>query len=84
MIKAEDIIIKEKYSELKNLVLICEAMDEFAELRHQAKLKLLDIPIVSNRRELLLGYNEYLEGMYNAKCLEDDDVDLYLKTKYGC
>tara|TARA_R110000744_G_scaffold374868_1_gene487944 strand:- start:423 stop:650 length:228 start_codon:yes stop_codon:yes gene_type:complete len=47
----------------------------------EAKLQLLDIPIVSNRRELLLGYNEYLEGMYNAKCLEDDDVDLYLKTK---
>ena len=29
--KAEEIIRKPKYEKLKNLVLICEAMDEFAE-----------------------------------------------------
>jgi hypothetical protein len=32
MIKAENIIIKEKYKGLKNLVLICDAMDEFANI----------------------------------------------------
>jgi hypothetical protein len=35
--KAENIIIKEKYKGLKNLVLICEAMDEFAEAYHKQK-----------------------------------------------
>ena len=28
--RAEEIIVKEKYKGLKNLVLICDAMDEFA------------------------------------------------------
>ena len=43
-------------------------------------VKKFNISGVGSRRELLIGYNEYLEGMYNAECLEDDDVDLYLKT----
>jgi hypothetical protein len=36
---AEEIIIKDKYKGLKNLVLICEAMDEYAEAYHQEKGK---------------------------------------------
>ena len=50
MIKAENIIIKEKYKGLKNLVLICEAMDEFAKQYHKEQLTLTD---VSQQRELL-------------------------------
>lgn len=34
MTKAENIIIKDKYKGLKNLVLICDAMDEFAKIYH--------------------------------------------------
>ena len=44
--KAEGIIRKAKYKELKNLVLICDAMDEFAETliqeNKQLKKKLKD------------------------------------------
>ena len=43
MIKAENIIIKEKYKGLKNLVLICDAMDEFAKQYHKEQLTLTDV-----------------------------------------
>ena len=43
--KAEEIIRKEKYNELKNLVLICEAMEEFAEDYHQHKLTLYGVVV---------------------------------------
>ena len=40
MIKAENIIIKDKYEGLKNLALICEAMDEFAKEYHAEQLSI--------------------------------------------
>jgi hypothetical protein len=43
MIKAENIIIKERYKGLKNLVLICDAMDEFAKQYHKEQLTLTDV-----------------------------------------
>lgn len=53
MIKAENIIIKDKYKGLKNLVLICDAMDEFAKEYHAEQLR---IGSVSQQRELLLAF----------------------------
>ena len=52
MIKAENIIIKEKYKGLKNLVLICDAMDEFAKQYHKEQLTLNED---SQQRELLMA-----------------------------
>lgn len=66
-------IVNDELSEAEMMEDIMQMVD--AHVKEQS-----DIQRVSKQRELLIGYNEYLEGMYNAKCLEDDDVDLYLKT----
>ena len=77
MIKAENIIIKEKYKGLKNLVLICDAMDEFAKQYHKEQLTLNED---SQHRELLLAYHKHLDSfndptIYNAS---ENMIDDYL------
>ena len=60
--KAENIIIKEKYKGLKNLVLICEAMDEFAEAYHKQKQ---------------MKAEEYYNKWSEPKQMNEYDVDFY-------
>jgi len=79
MIKAENIIIKEKYKGLKNLVLICEAMDEFAKQYHKEQLTLTD---VSQQRELLIAFlTDNIHGnLYFTKEVATKAVDEYLSN----
>ena len=57
---------------------ISDAMEEY----HKAKLKLLDIPIVSQQRELLL-FRKWQEENWNNVYLYEDKfmVDTYLNKK---
>jgi len=73
MIIAEEVIRQEKYSKLKNLVLICDAMDEFAEKYHQDKLKLLGLhSVVFSEAEVCqLKKNEYIRGIEDGKVIAE-------------
>jgi hypothetical protein len=58
---------------------ISEMMEEY----HQAKLHLLTIPVVSNRRELLIGFKKWHSdwgGKWFSNEHEASIVDEYLKT----
>ncbi len=70
---AEDIIRKDKYSDLKNLVLICDAMDEFAEAYHTEKLKELMPKLI------LEGFKMSGEGCNGEHPYEDDSDEQILK-----
>lgn len=77
-------IQKFKFNQLETNVfaaMMVEFAKELANEDSKDAEKALTINSVSQQRELLLGYNDYLEEMYNAKCLEPRDVDDYLKTK---
>jgi len=62
--------------------------DEFTasemESYHQAKLKLLDIPIASNRRELLIAFFKHLrdKGEQNIGMTIEQFVDDFLSNYY--
>ncbi len=61
--------IREKEQEVENLFKdwhiekLASEIEEFAEKYHQAKLKLLGIGVISQQRELLKGYEEWLENV---------------------
>lgn len=77
-LKAEDIIMQSKYSTLRDLVLICEAMDDFAtqvteELKKEVELMTV---IVDDRDEELTKLQEE-----NNK-LKEGVKGLYLHKRY--
>lgn len=68
--------------ELMNMYKALEELTVEGEqsLKEYTEIKQLIIASVSQQRELLKGYNEYLEDYIDTHYLNDDIVDNYLDT----
>tara|TARA_R110000851_G_C12777034_1_gene534865 strand:+ start:119 stop:403 length:285 start_codon:yes stop_codon:yes gene_type:complete len=69
----KEYIFDELIEEHKNTKDINEAINTYAERYHEMQLKLLNLPIVSNRRELFDDFYKWLDGLKQA---EYDDMSL--------
>ena len=68
MVRPEDIIKKDKYNDLRNLVLICEAMDEFGE---QVKQETISKMLSSNAKDREVFYSkEQVDALLNSQARE--------------
>jgi hypothetical protein len=63
MITAETILQQEKYKELKNLVLICEAMDDFAKIK-------------VNEQRLLMSTHLNMRNVPTPRFVTDEGVSI--------